>query len=230
MKKFEFNHSKKRWDAYNCFHVSNGPFTEFETGELILRNKPDPSQRKHYDSYGLQLVSTSDARWCPQLYLDKECTEEVKTAWVTQGGQQIIAVDHEQRVAIKVNGRWGVKTQALQFLGSHLQSAAAVWTGPNRLPIPLAKITVSKPDKTVRKELAPKLDEVRAAVTAAARIQGLLPLWADDKLTAKPEWADMSVEDIYANVCAENYKMRIVATNGFAYPRAETQHDFLYIK
>lgn len=230
MNKFEFSSTARHWDAYKCFHVNNGPFVEFETGELILRDFPNPNQRREYDKYGIRLVSTTDARWCPQLYLDKACTEEVKSAWVTQGRRQIIAVDHEQRVAVKVNERWGVKTEALQYLGKHLRSAAAVWTGPNRLPIPLAKITVSKPDSTVRKELASKLDEVRTAVTAAARIKSLSPVWGDDKLTAKAEWADMSVEDIYANVCANDYTMRCVATNGFAYPRAETQHDFLYIK
>lgn len=230
MKAFEFKHQNKRWDGYRCFHANEGPFVEFETGEVILTRSPEPNQRRHYDRYGVQLVSTSDTRWCPQLYLDKECTEEVKTAWVTHGGQQILAVDCEQRVAIKVSGRWGVKHDKIQFLASHLRSAAAVWTGPARLPIPVDQITVSQPARTVAKELSAKLDQVRAAVTAAARIQNLAPCWADTKVTARSEWVGMSVEELYAYVCANNSLMRTVATNGFAYPRAETQHDFLYVK
>jgi hypothetical protein len=231
MKKFEFKHQQKRWDYYNCFHASEGPFVEFETGEVILTRKPEPDQRKHYDRYGLQLVSTSDTRWCPQLYLDTKCTEEVKTAWITQGGQQVLAVDHEQRVAIKVNGRWGIKTDKLQYLGKHLQNAAAVWMGPERLPIPMAKITVSRPDRNMVKELTPKLEQVRTAVRAAARIQGIeRPYWDDGRLGIKREWMGMTVEDICAYVCADKIWMRIVAFNGFTHPRAETQHDFLYIK
>jgi hypothetical protein len=230
MKKFEFNHTNKHWDSYRCFYSNHGPFVEFETGEVILTRSPEPDQRKHYDRYGLQLVSTSDTRWCPQLYLDKECTEEVKTAWVTQGGQQILAVDHEQRVAIKVNGRWGIKTDKLQYLGKHLQYAAAVWTGHSRLPIALAEITVSMPDRSVKKDLAAKLDEVRTAVTAAARIQGLHPAWHSDKLTAQPDWIEKTVEELCAYVCADEASMRTVATNGFAFPRAETKHEYLYIK
>ena len=80
MRNFEFNHTYKRWDEYRCFHAGQGPFVEFETGEVILTRVPYPDQRKHYDKYGLQLVSTSDTRWCPQLYLDKACTEEIKIA------------------------------------------------------------------------------------------------------------------------------------------------------
>jgi hypothetical protein len=230
MIKFEFKHQNKQWDGYRCFHANEGPFVEFETGEVILTRSPEPDQRRHYDRYGVQLVSTADTRWCPQLYLDKECTQEVKTAWLTQGGQQIIAVDREQRVATKVNERWGVKTEKLQYLGSHLRSAAAVWTGPNRLPIAMEQITVSRPDRTVAKELSAKLDELRTVVTAAARIQNLHLAWHTDKVTADTSWADKTVEDICAYVFADTNLMRAIVTNGFAYPRAETRHDFLYVK
>jgi hypothetical protein len=230
MKNIEFNHTNKHWDSYQCFYNNHGPFVEFETGEVILTRYPEPSQRKHYERYGIQLVSTADTRWCPQLYLDKACTQEVKTAWVTQGGQQIIAVDHEQRVAIAVSGAWGIKKDKLQYLGKHLNRAAAVWTGHSRLPIPMAEITVSTPDRSVKKELADKIEDVRAVVTAAARIQGLSPAWNCDKVTAEPNWIDKTVDEICAYLCADKNLMRIVATNGFAYPRAETKHEYLYIK
>ena len=230
MNKFEFNQTRKSWDSYRCFYNNDGPFVEFETGEVILTRNPEPYQRKHYDRYGLQLVSTSDTRWCPQLYLDKKRTQKVKTAWVTHGGQQILAIDHEQGVAIKVNGSWGIKSGKIQYLGKHLQSAAAVWTGHSRLPIAMAEITVSKPDRSAKKDLAPKLDEVRTAVTAAARIQDLRPAWLDSRFVAHPDWVDQTVEEIYAYVCADEGRMRSVATNGFTFPRAETKHEYLYIK
>ena len=74
MKQFEFNHTRKRWDHYQCFHNSHGPFVEFETGEVILTRFPELDQRQRYDRYGIQLVSTADTHWCPRLYLDKACT------------------------------------------------------------------------------------------------------------------------------------------------------------
>jgi hypothetical protein len=94
----------------------------------------------------------------------------------------------------------------------------------------MAEITVSKPDRSVKKDLAAKLDEVRTAVTAAARIQGLHPAWHSDKLTARPDWIEKTVEELCAYVCADQISMRTVATNGFAFPRAETKHEYLYIK
>jgi len=53
MNKFEFNQTRKSWDSYRCFYNNDGPFVEFETGEVILTRYPEPNQRKHYDRYGL---------------------------------------------------------------------------------------------------------------------------------------------------------------------------------
>lgn len=229
MKQFEFNHQRKMWDTHRAFHSTQGPFTEFETGELMVHYLPRPDGRQVYQKYGIQLVGTSD-RDCPKLYLDKACTQEVLTAWVTQRGQQLIAVDEEQKVAVALRTGWSNKKELMQFLPSHVHNARALWTGPNRLPVPLAQITVSQPDPTVKKGIKDKVDTVRTAVTAAARIKGLPTIWGNDKLTAKPEWEDMEVEDIVAHVCSDDLWMRMVATNGFTYPRADTKHDFLYIK
>jgi hypothetical protein len=229
MIKFEFNHHQKSWDRYHAFHATNGPFTEFETGELMVTYTPKPGARRTYAKYGIQLVTTADKN-CPQLYLDKACTQPVPPAWVTQGGQQHLAVDLEQKVATALRTEWG-KNKKLQYLGKHVEGACALWTGPNRLPVPLAQITVSTPDRSCKRELKDKLDAARAAITAVARMQGLPVPWGTDRLAACKEWVDLTVEEIVAKVLAyDKILIRYAAFNGFSYPRNDTKHDFLYIK
>lgn len=231
MKKIEFDSSRERFNSYNCFHTYGpGPFVEFKTGEVILTREHTLDDRKHYSRYGFHLTTTTSS-YCPGLYMDKACTEYVTPAWLSQNGQQLLVIDEEQKVAIKVARAHRTKPpEVLQFLGTHLEHASAVWTGPNRLPIPLAKIIVSQPDRPLKKELAQKLDDVRSSVTAAARVRGLSPSWSQAKQPVKNDWLDKSVEVICAYLCSDETMMRTVATNGFSYPRAETGVDFLYIK
>jgi len=230
MNKFEFNHKARNWDTYRAFHWHNGPFVEFETGEVGVNFIPrSPSNRTTSSKYGIQLTATRDYH-CPTMYFDKDRTEKVPQAWFNQDGQQYLAVDLEQGVAIALtNYRYGRNKDTLQFLPSHLRSMHAVWMGPERMPLPLAQITVSRPDKSIKADLREKLSEVRAAVSAAARIRNLPTMWTDDKWTADPAWVDWTVEDICAYVCTSENVMQYVATNGFSYPRAESKHDFLYI-
>jgi hypothetical protein len=230
MQKFEFNHKGKMWDRYKAFHNTEGPFTEFETGEVIVTYLPQPRGRGRQNKYGIELVTTRD-RECPTLYFDKECTQPVKRAWLLQDGQQHLAIDRERKVAIKLAPyRYRRNSPELQYLASHVDACHAIWTGPERLPIPLSKITVSQPDRTIKRTLGEKLEDVRAAVKAAARIQELPDfMWGGDKFPAHKDWQDMTVEDICAYVCADKSRMRQVAFSGFSYPRAETQHEFLYV-
>jgi hypothetical protein len=232
MKQFEFNHKTRRWDRYKAFHNQNGLFVEFETGELIITDWPKPGNRKFYPRYDITLSSSSETD-LPQLYLDKDCTQPIPQAWLQQGDMQYIAIDHTQNVAVRLHTSW--RTENLQYLPSHVDTAKVLWTGPDRLPVPLAQFVVSQPDKEVRKELAPKLQDVRAAIRAAVRIQNLSPLYSGDKMRAEPKWADLSVDEIVEKVLVgddsvSNAWSRMVATNGFAYPRMETKHDYLYIK
>lgn len=230
MKSFEFNYQQQRWDTYSAFHTNAPPFVEFATGELMLARVPDADQRKRYQRYGIQLVATTD-RDCPQLYLDKACTQPVLSAWITQGGMQDLAVDEEQKVAIKCSGWYrDEKTVAEANLPKHLVSAKVLWTGPGRLPTSYQKINVSVPDKAAAKELGGKLRDVRAAITAISRVRGLSKAWNSDKMNAKTLWADQSVEEIVENICKHDTDIRLAATNGFTHPRRGTEHEFLYIK
>lgn len=238
MKKFEFKQNSKMWDRYTAFHANEGPFVEFETGEVMVNYHPSPAGRRHYGRYDIELVTTSDDQ-CPELFFDKECTEPVKRAWLTQNGQQHLAVDHEQKVAVKLSGSRYISPHAteqslkrspeLQYLPSHLGGARAVWMGYGRPPVPLAKIVVSQPDRSIKKELGQKLQQVRDAVRAAARIQNISD-WGEQKMVVSPQWQDWTVEDICAYVCSDTTYMQWVAYGGFMFPRTEARYDFLYVK
>jgi len=232
MQKFTFNHEQKQWDGFKAFHTTNGIFVEFETGELAITTaQPHPRDRDFYDKYGIYVLSTSDDN-CPQLYLDKECTQPVKKAWLNQNGMQYLSVDEQQKVAVRLGGFYSRKDRQ-QYLPRNLLQAA-VWMGPDRLPVPTNAFDVSVPDKSVRKDLGPKLTEVRAVIRAAHRINpaGSKRYHWETRypVAAQPSWADLEVSDLVAKLSSNSDTMRSVAEDGFTYPRAVTQHDFLYTK
>jgi len=240
MKKFEFDQNHKMWDRYRAFHATHGPFVEFETGEVMVNYFPRPDGRRYYGRYDIQLVTTSDSD-CPQLYFDRKCEQPVTPAWLKQDGQQNLAIDHDQKVAVKLSG-WRAMLSThpedslkrfpeLQYLPSHLQGAHAVWMGYGRPPVPLTKIAVSAPDKTMKEDMRAKLRDVRDSVRAAARITGVeaRPYGPEDKMPVRAEWQDWTVEDICAYVCADTTSMRWAAYGGFEYPRAVTKYDYLHV-
>ena len=227
MKTFEFNHRDKSWDRFKSFHAFNRNLVEFETGEVMVIGHPDPDDRHMYDKFGIQLVTTSD-RNCPTLYFDEECTEPVKKAWLTWKGQQQLAIDHEQKVAVKLSGGW--RHKAHDVLGTHVEQATAYWAGAERRPRPLGLIKIHTPDDEYRKKVQPVLNQVRVAVTAIYRMSEQKHWWSSSVYEAEKKWQDSSVEDIVAEICGNDSAMRGVATKGFKLPRKCEDIDFLYIK
>jgi hypothetical protein len=241
MKHFNFEDltRAKRWDRYKTFHKIVGPLVAFETGELMLPSQPNINQRRYYGQFDIELATTSDGGF--QFYADKECTEAIPQAWLTQGGQQHIAIDYEQKLAIPVKHIFKQKTKDMRYRPKHLDEACALWTGPERMPVALNQLTVSRPDTDIRKSVNKKtLDEVVTAVTAAHRIlsdgaRASHP--RNGPVTVDPQWAGMTVSEIVAQISAEsptaaphNSLMARVSYYGFTYPRAESTHDFIYIK
>lgn len=219
----------RRWDEYKAFHMNNGMFVEFESGELMVRGTSDPDYRKYYPEYDIQLVTTTDSD-CPTLYLDKECTQPVKKAWVTQHGQQHLAIDYERKVAVAVFE--GYRHTDNTMLGNHVMRASAYWAGQKRLPVPLVKIKVQTPDPEYKKQMSKVLTEVRAAVTAVHRMKGDegKSWWGAEAHTAGTSWYDSSASDIIAELSQNDKVMYNVATKGFEYPRKLNEVEFLYVK
>ena len=121
MKTFEFNNDDKHWDRFRAFHAWNGSLVEFETGEVMVIGHPDPDHRYMYDRFNIQLTTTTDSE-CPHLYFDSECTKPVKKAWLTWKGQQMLAIDHEQKVATALGGGWRKKCDCVLGRGKSTTS------------------------------------------------------------------------------------------------------------
>ena len=218
----------RRWDEFNAFHMGNGMFVEFESGELMVRGASNPDYRKYYPEYDIQLVTTTDSD-CPTLYLDKECTQPVKKAWVSHHGQQQLAIDYERKVAVAVFEGW--RTGNNTVLGDHVERASAYWAGQKRLPVPLAKIKVQTPDPEYKKKMAKVLTDVRAAVSAIHRMSDAnSDYWWSEVHLADPKWYDSSVSDIVAELSQDERVMYNIATKGFEYPRKTNEVEFLYVK
>ena len=230
MKEFKFDHQGKSWDRYKSFHNKTGGIVEFETGEVMVSDWRDVYDRRMYHDYGIQLVATTDKE-CPQLFLDKECTEPVKKAWVTHHGMQELAIDWEQKVAVRL-----IIQRGSSVLGSHVQNASAYWAGAKRLPVPLGKILVQTPNPEYKKVLSPIIvGEVLPAITAMHKMDSNKRGYGSGKYLAKETWLDSSAQEIVADICDTNEwslsgDLRQIATNGFEYPRSTSHVDFLYTK
>ncbi len=221
---------RRAWDRFNAFHICNGHFVEFETGEMMVIGTPNPDERKLYPEYNVQLVTTTDND-CPTLYLDKECTEPVKKAWVTHHGQQHLAIDYEQNVAVALLEGWNRGKSTI--LGDHVGQASAYWAGQKRLPMPIAQIKVQRPDPRYKKKMASVLTDVRAAIRALWRMKESTvnsDWWYGETYTAKETWYDSSAEDIVAELTQDDKDVFNVSKKGFEYPRATERVDYLYVK
>ena len=238
MKRFEFNHQRKQWDRFNAFHYIRHPFVEFETGEVMIEGETKSYDRHYYERYGIELTTTAETQRV--LYIDKECTEAIPRAQLTQNGQQHMAIDNAEGVAVNIQGHGYRRSPKSSTLASHLVNAAALWTGPYRLPVPITQFMVSKPDRQLRKELAKLLPDVRSAVAAVVRMdQERYKVFAPDerRQQAKAHWIGMTVPEIVAELIptgtlgySQKLALNYIANAGFSTPRAVTSHDFLYVK
>jgi len=135
-------------------------------------------------------------------------------------------------VALQGRGHW----ERNSYLGSHVRSASAYWSGAERLPVPLGKITVQPPDLDYKKKVRPVLlAEVIPAITAMYKMSDK-PRWGEGgKYLAKEKWLGLSAQKIVADICSESNKRLLlgdltrIATGGFEYPRTTKLVDFLYV-
>ncbi len=241
MKQFKFNHSGKKWDDRSCFYNSayRSDFVTFETGELIATGCRSEN-RRFYEYYGVTL--TSSVENTTPLFLDEKRTQPVKQAWLTQGGQQLMAIDHEQKVAVHLAPNFSWRPQ--KKLPQQYWGALAIWPRSEVKPTALSSFSVSKPLRgKVVSDLRSKLADARAIVSAAFRINPKLYWPYDPKVYAyeaaqkypvSQDWVGLTAKEISDFVLSGAQKnnwrfLRFVGPNGFQLPRAVTQHDYLYI-
>jgi hypothetical protein len=102
MKISGYNYAQQQWDRYRHFHVDNGPFVQFATGELIVVDStPDPLLLRKYDQYNVSLTFTGDGHFT--FYTPDG--EKLPKAWLTWKGSQYLLVDHDTKRAVAF-ARW----------------------------------------------------------------------------------------------------------------------------
>jgi hypothetical protein len=236
MKEFEFNHAQQSWDRYKEFHTTgwDHPFVEFANGQLIITHLPNPRNRKMYDRYDIQLVTTTDPD-VPRLYLNSEDENPIPKAWVQQGGQQYLAVDWEREVAVAIGYLWykqGTPTHWTESVPDNINGASVYWSGPKRLPIALCGITVSTPDKGRNAEIQEKLREVIPALHAIERMKNPpIPRYLHGgKIDLKVEWLDLTTEQLVAELSRDDHTLKSVTRCGFNSLRVVQEVPYLYVK
>ena len=222
-----------KWDRYNAFYTENGIFAEFQTGEVVITDSlPNPYERHVYSDYNVQVVSTTSSN-CPELFLDAECTEPVKKAWVNSEGQQILAIDLDHKVAVNLASTWqnAAATPARRMLGGNFARQAAYWANADQPPTPLSYVEISRPDPEFRKKMKPVIDDATAALTAMWRLRGEeYKTWWYDGAMKLPYNSSLTVENIVEMYGKDERALFSVATSGISMPRKVENVYQLYIK
>lgn len=238
MKKWEFTHGQKYWDRYKAFYADNGIFTEFETGELVIKRDPKPDARKYYEKYGLKIVRSTDSGM-PQLYLDPTCRQPIKKAWLNHNGSVLMAIDTQHGDVYPFGGYYynAPHTQTQEHLRGYL-----TWTRYDRKPTTNGEFRIWTPAPERRKEFYPKWKELKAAAQAIVKLERNPDKYicADDKVTRPPlRWLDMEVTEILAEIkeADDNIgfrwttrQMRRIADNGLGVTGDIVSQQQLYCK
>jgi len=171
----EFDRNKARWDLFDAPHIVDGLFVRFATGEVICTGSaPGPNQRRLYRDYGIQIAATDDHD-CPELFVSPDAEKPLPRAWLSQRGQQYLAIDHEQGVAVNLTGSVSWRYTSVRP-DTHLRDEdkrvphyltrrfAAYWGGPGRLPVgaPVRVSSPYKPTPEQRKHLQSLSDQAHA--------------------------------------------------------------------
>ena len=115
MEKIDFDMNIASWDRYRAFYTvinglglkqpspySQAPVILFDTGEVIVTNgQPQIPSRRMYLGR-LELTTTTELN--QNLYLPDGT--KIPKAWLDDNGMQYLLLDHEQRLAVRLDGVW----------------------------------------------------------------------------------------------------------------------------
>lgn len=172
MKLPNFDYANRRWDAYKQFHcVPYWPFIQLETGELMcVATSFRPDARRRYKELNISVVMTTDDT-CQELYRDRECTQKLAKSWLTQGGGQLLLIDHDTHEVVKLyDGLPHPETRFPQSMWksripAHLrQWACAYFAGPGEPPQGTGVMIA--PPLAMTKKQKDHVNEIRAACHA----------------------------------------------------------------
>lgn len=202
---YKFDHVRQMWDDFGAFYNNYQGFIILSTGERFYTNAaPKPDNRHFYRELGVTITATTDDD-CPDLYHEGR---KVPKAWLTQGGSQYLAIDHEHNRAVGLMkcaryGRGGRHSHTTPPAGhegipSHLHYRYAVyWGGEHALPLG-KPITISKP-LTITKEQQQKLRALKDQIAAWLGLHDQLDAgWSHIKIDGKlyPNVGQISVRHL----------------------------------
>lgn len=161
MRNMLFRENRPRWDEYDAFHIKDGPFVQFDTGEVICTRGSydrDEYARKLYKDLNVEIRYTSDERM-PNLYLPDgtRCAR----SWLDDRGSQTILIDWNFNMAIRLGtstGSFPQYTDAKHWQASIPQrfrgKCVAYWAGELSKPQGSIGIKVTRPRKLTEAERA----------------------------------------------------------------------------
>lgn len=157
----EFDTKRQRWDQWRAFHIDHGPFTQFDTGELVLNSRMwGPDLRRAYRDLGVTIVSSEDEA-LPQLTLPDHTF--IKRAWLYDSGQQTLLIDESTKRVVRIDSFLRSTDTVLPTRFAQRQ-IEAYFAGPGRPPVG-NQIAVSPPYKLSKDE-----KDYLATLRAAAKM------------------------------------------------------------
>lgn len=147
-----------RFDNYRQNFKSKGLFTEFETGTVLFNRKaPDPSERRLYANFNVEVISTAEAM--PQLYTLEG--EKIPKSWLAHDGIQYMLKDLDRGVVV---GLGEVPIVTRNQWPKNCRSAAVYWASEDSYP-------KGAPIKVFRPYVPPEEEKVFIAeLTHTARV------------------------------------------------------------
>jgi hypothetical protein len=136
-----------QWDAYRRPHVERGPFTQFDTDELICTIatwEPRPSLRRTYSNFNLRIVGTGDPDM--PVFHSPDGTPLLK-AWLHRRGLRALLVDLDSGHAVALGGYSYVNSRArwADAIPTNLRHrCSAYFPGVKTLPVG-SPVYVSEP-------------------------------------------------------------------------------------
>lgn len=203
----EFHPHRPVWDEYRAFHIKDGPFVQFDTGEVICTRgnfDRDDYARRLYSDLNVEIRYTADDKM-PTLYLPTG--EKVARAWLDDKGSQTILIDWNFNMAIRLGVSTGSSPQYTHK--DHWQAAipqrfrgkcVAYWAGELCKPQGSIGIKVTRPRKLTEAERG-HLQSLRNFARAKWAMEhdgqdlprgtGLIPFDVDEALKTEPDKMSM---------------------------------------
>lgn len=201
-----FEQHRPMWDEYRAFHIKDGPFVQFDTGEVICTRANfdrDEFVRKLYSDLNVEIRYTADDKM-PTLYLPTG--EKIAKSWLDDKGSQTILIDWNHGIAIRLGGTGNTPQYTPE---DHWQAniperfrgkCNAYWPGERSKPLGSIGVKVTRPRKLSQAE-RDHLQSLRNFAQAKWAMEhdgqelprgtGLIPMDVDWALKKKPDELSM---------------------------------------